>query len=53
MAWVQEKLPLVDTQDDIGQILSTLWRLQEKHQVWAHPATPQGNGTRARPERGL
>ncbi|KAM5340248.1 LOW QUALITY PROTEIN: spectrin beta chain, non-erythrocytic 5 [Glossophaga mutica] len=31
MAWVQEKLPLVDTQDDC-QSLSTLWRLQEKHQ---------------------
>ncbi|KAF6133107.1 spectrin beta, non-erythrocytic 5 [Phyllostomus discolor] len=32
MAWVLEKLPLVDTQDDTGQSLSTLWHLQEQHQ---------------------
>ncbi|XP_053521278.1 spectrin beta chain, non-erythrocytic 5-like [Artibeus jamaicensis] len=31
MAWVQKKLPLVDTQDD-SQSLSNLWHLQEKHQ---------------------
>ena len=48
MAWVQEKLPLVDTQDD-GQSLSTLWLLQEKHQVWAHPTNPRRKWHWSRP----
>lgn len=39
MAWVQEKLPLATAQD-CGQSLSTVRHLQEKHQVWARPCTP-------------